>query len=204
MHVRQMVIVVVGHEDRPIQEAHGLLEARVDRGTAHFLLREGIHATHEVHPAAAQALEDSVYRQPVVVRGLGGAVLEVGDRQVWRAGEVIVQPLVVEHAQIGEVGDVFLYRPLSIHAPCEHFGWQSGHQFGSAGWRAAQTFEHGGKQAEGLSKREGAVEPTCGRYHMVRRVLEKGRPPGPALAGYRAVVNLYVAIGLRHVEWMFI
>ena len=176
MHVREVVIVVIGHEDRPVHQSHGLLEAGVDRGAAHFVFREYVHPAHEIHTACAEPLEHDGDRQPVVIRIFGSAVLEISGREIRRAREKILEAFVVENAQVGEMGNVFLYRPFAVRAACEHLCRHARDQLGGTSRRSAQPLNHGGESAQRKIECEGAVEPAHWRYHMI---------PGKSGAGFR-------------------
>ena len=167
MHVREVMIVVLGHEDRPVHQSHGVLEAGVDRGAEHFVLRERVHAAHQIRAARAQPLQYGGDGLPIVIRAFGGAVLEIRGREIRRTSEKISEAFVVENTQIGEVRDVFLYRPFAIRAACEHLRRHARDQLGGASRRPAQPLDHGGESAQRKIEREGAVEPAHWRYHMV-------------------------------------
>jgi hypothetical protein len=140
--VRQMVVVVFGDEEHPVDERQTLPEARVQAGVAQIVLRDALEPIHERGASCAQPLEDRRDRDGVMARLLGAPVAHVRGREDLGTREELREAAVVESVEVREMPDVLLRGPLVSgprrkarrrDLPRERFGAQR---------RSAQPLEH--------------------------------------------------------------
>lgn len=105
------MVVVLGREEGHVDDAHGLLEARVEGGGGEEGFVPGVQAGDEELALAAEIPEE-VFQGALVVPGLPGPpVGHVRGAQDGGAGEEVVQPAGVELVEVEEVADVLLDGP---------------------------------------------------------------------------------------------
>ena len=157
--MRQVMVVVLCYEVHPIQNAHRLLQARMNRCKSYLRLCESFERFDQFLPGRVQILENIRDRLQIVMGILCNAITQVCRRQNRSMLEKIANTPLIERVQVSQVPQMFLSRPLSIYAGSQSGLVQADHQLPRPHRRAPQAFEQDRKYSERLIKRKFTAYP---------------------------------------------
>src|ERR1700719_169725 len=104
------MVVVLGHEKRHVDDAHLLIQTRMERCFGQARGVPTFERGDEMLSAAPETVEDLAQGPGVVVRLARFAVLHVGGTQDTDARAVVVQSRGVQIVEVAQMSRMLLYR----------------------------------------------------------------------------------------------
>ena len=135
-----------GDEDSHVDQAHRLLEPRVNRRIVNATGVPVLENVNEVCAVAPKVTEDLRERPLVEVGVPGFSVGDVGGPERFGAGAVVLEPRRVELIEVEQMSGVLLRGPGAVRPPGEDLRAHSLHLLLEPDGGAPQTLEDRGKE----------------------------------------------------------
>ena len=103
-----MVIVVLGHEKRKVDQSHGLFEAGMECRQFNVVITNGLESIDEIDPELSEGGQDYARPVSVVIRIVRFPIGQVGIPQSHFAADDILDAADPEFFEIHQMADVFL------------------------------------------------------------------------------------------------
>ena len=133
------MIVMLG--DKKASQEHALhfkRACRADRNEFFVVLVEASHELRPLRTKRSEKLRDGIR---VVIRVKGLSIFTVGGSQRLPPGLVVVEPRQIQRAEIKEMADMLLYRPLLAVPPGQNVSRQGDESGFNPRGRAPQTLD---------------------------------------------------------------
>jgi len=116
------------HEEQMIHHAHGLLQPGMEHGAADQRRFDLLEPIYQFHPSLSKTRKDLRQRPGIVIRFLGLAIGEIGDREHISAANEILDAAHPEMLEIEKVSSMLLGRPLVARLAHQGFVFGIMHQ----------------------------------------------------------------------------
>jgi hypothetical protein len=115
------MIVVLGDEERQIQNTNPYIQARMQRHPLYKRFIVGVQPTDERHPLCAKSGEDILNGVRVMICFMRFAILHVGGSERFAPRLIVIEATHSQAFEVHQMSGLFLNRPLVAVAPRKDF-----------------------------------------------------------------------------------
>src|SRR5438093_9630624 len=163
---RQMVVIMLGHEERMIHQAHWYAQAGMRRGVRQCRIFDGLEPADQRSSSLAEAAQDHPERCGIMVGLVGPAIRQVGRAHLWPPGQQVFYPRTPQRFEVQQVPRVFLSGPRAARTARENGYRQGVESIFQAGRGAAEAFDDDWAEIHRQACGKSPLEPGLSAYHV--------------------------------------